>query len=138
MRKDPDHPRMPVGLAADELLQLPAQRPLHPTLTGQVNAIHGLRLRRFFAAQFSEMKIFVQHRIDLHITFFFNDTLHNGVESRWSDLEEIEKHSSSVSDPDWIRNQLGQRIRMRIPNPDPDPDSSKLAPTKGKMKKFHV
>jgi hypothetical protein len=45
-------PRMPVGLPADELLQLPAQCPLHAPLTGQVNTIHGLRLRRFFAAQF--------------------------------------------------------------------------------------
>ncbi len=34
---------MPVGFAADELLQLPAQRPLHPPLTGQVNIIHDLR-----------------------------------------------------------------------------------------------
>jgi hypothetical protein len=52
MGKDPDHPSMPVGLAADELLQVPAQRPLHPPLTGQVNTIHGLLLRRFFAAHF--------------------------------------------------------------------------------------
>ncbi len=52
---------MPVGLAADELLQLPAQRPLHAPLTGQVNTIHGLRrLSAFFAAHFypkSEMQI---------------------------------------------------------------------------------
>jgi hypothetical protein len=27
----------------------------------------------------------------------------------------------SVSDPDWIRIQAGQWIRIRIRNPDPDP-----------------
>ncbi len=28
----------------------------------------------------------------------------------------------SVLDPDWIRIQLGQRIRIRLGNPLPDPD----------------
>jgi hypothetical protein len=75
------------------------------------------------------MKNFVQQRINLHITFLSMIHLNNGVDSRWSVLDE--KLSSSVSDPDWIRIQMGQRIR--IPNPDPDPGSSKLAPKKEKV-----
>jgi hypothetical protein len=36
---------------------------------------------------------------------------------------------SRVADPDWIRIQSGQWIRIRIRNPDPDPGGQKL-PTK--------
>jgi hypothetical protein len=56
--------------------------------------------------------------------------LRNVVDSRWSVLDE--KLSLSISDPDWRRIQLDQRIRIRIEKPDPDPGSSKLAPQKGK------
>ncbi len=52
----------------------------------------------------------------------------NGIDSKRSVLDE--KLPFSVSDPEWIRIQLGQRIRIRIGNPDPS--RSKLAPNNGK------
>jgi hypothetical protein len=41
-----------------------------------------------------------------------------------------------VADPDWIRIQSGQWIRIR--NPDPDPGAQKVTHKNKKGKKFHV
>ena len=47
---------------------------------------------------------------------------------------------TSVSDPDWIRIQMGLWIRIRIGNPDPDPDPDpvrpKWSPKKEKKRNF--
>ncbi len=44
-----------------------------------------------------------------------------------------------VSDPDWIRIQSDQWIRIRIRNPDPDPGGQKMThKSRKKTKKFHV
>jgi hypothetical protein len=51
-------------------------------------------------------------------------------------LIQIWNLKSSVSDPDWIRVQSGQRIL--ILNPDPDPGGQKLPKKIEKVKKFHV
>jgi hypothetical protein len=44
---------------------------------------------------------------------------------------------SRVSDPDGIRIQSGQWIRIHIRNPDPDPGGQKL-PTKKERKNYEI
>jgi hypothetical protein len=53
------------------------------------------------------------------------------LEETVNSMEQKNQVLSSVSDPDWIRIQSGQwiRIRIRIRNPDPDPGGQKW-PTK--------
>jgi hypothetical protein len=49
------------------------------------------------------------------------------VQDKEAFVRQVHTHTSRVKDPDpnWIRIQSGQWIRIRIRNPDPDPGGQK-------------